>query len=133
MIVVDASALTAFILKEPEWRKLAPHLLNAVSVDHVVKEVANAIWKAYAVKKLVSFNDAIRLYQLLERMIGVNIVLESERRYVSSALRIALEHGITVYDALYIALARERNLPLLTLDERQARVAYEVGVTVIEV
>jgi len=131
VIVVDASALAAFLLKEPGWRRLAKYLVNAVSVDHVVKEVANAIWKAYALRSMVGEADALRLYQLLSSMVGVNIVVEPEERYVENALRIAMEHKVTVYDALYLALAREKNLPLLTLDKRQAQVARRLGIELV--
>ncbi len=131
MIVVDASALAAFILKEPGWKTLAKHLVYAYSVDHVVKETANAIWKA-AVRKAVGEEEAMRLYRLLARMIGKNIILEPEGDYVEKALEIALKHKVTVYDALYIALAEEKNLPLLTLDEKQARTAEELGVRIVK-
>ncbi|ALL00343.1 hypothetical protein Pyrde_0293 [Pyrodictium delaneyi] len=131
MIAVDASALSAFILKEPGWKKLALYLVNAVSVDHIIKEVTNAIWKACAVKKIISETDAVKLYKILDSMINVNIVIEPEEKYVEKALRIALGHRITVYDALYLALAREKNLPLLTLDEKQSSVAKELGIEVI--
>jgi predicted nucleic acid-binding protein len=33
----------------------------------------------------------------------------------------ALQHGVSVYDALYIALADELELPVLTADARLAR------------
>lgn len=48
-MVVDASALVVFLLKEPGWRELGNHLVNAVSLDMVVKEATNIIWKAYGV------------------------------------------------------------------------------------
>lgn len=38
--------------------------------------------------------------------------------------------GVTVYDALYIALAQERGIPLLTLDEKQRKIAGDLGLTV---
>ena len=46
MIVVDASLLAAFVLGEPGWERLASYVRGSCSVDHVVKEVANAIWKS---------------------------------------------------------------------------------------
>jgi len=53
VIVVDASVLSAFILKEPIWRRLTPYLTNAVSIDLVIKEVSNAIWKACVLKGII--------------------------------------------------------------------------------
>ena len=41
--MVDASALSAFVLREEGWRNLAGYLANAVAPDHVVVEVANAV------------------------------------------------------------------------------------------
>lgn len=131
--MVDASALAAFVLKEPGWKSLAEYLVGAVSVDMVVKEVANAVWKACRVRGYVGVEEARRLLRVLKSMIGVNIELRPEADYLDAAFEIAVEHGVTVYDALYLALAVEEGEPLLTLDERQLRVAGKLGVRVVEV
>jgi len=57
-------------------------------------------------------------------------VLEPELDYLEGAFTLSITYGITVYDALYVALALERNLPLLTLDEKQKRVATTLGIHV---
>jgi predicted nucleic acid-binding protein len=49
---------------------------------------------------------------------------------LEGAFTLSITYGITVYDALYVALALERNLPLLTLDEKQKRVATTLGIHV---
>ena len=95
MIVVDASALAAFILKEPGWRSLVEYVRYCLSLDHAVKEV-------------ISVEDALRLFNMLSSLLNVNIILEPEQLYLSKAFRIALDYGLTVYDALYIALAKEK-------------------------
>ncbi|MEM3570130.1 MAG: type II toxin-antitoxin system VapC family toxin [Candidatus Jordarchaeales archaeon] len=43
----------------------------------------------------------------------------------------ALENGITIYDALYIALALQEKSPLLTLDDKQRQVSKKLGITTI--
>lgn len=43
VIVVDASALAAFLLKEPGWERLARYIEHSISVDMAAKEVANTI------------------------------------------------------------------------------------------
>jgi predicted nucleic acid-binding protein len=63
-------------------------------------------------------------------MVGRNIVLEPELKYLDEAFRISLTYGITVYDALYVALALKRTLPLLNLDEGQKRMACALGIHV---
>jgi predicted nucleic acid-binding protein len=40
---------------------------------------------------------------------------------VFDALRLALEYGISAYDAVYVALAAEERLPLVTADARLVR------------
>jgi predicted nucleic acid-binding protein len=52
VIVVDASALSAFVLREEGWRNLAGYLANAVAPDYVAKEVANAVWRAARTRAL---------------------------------------------------------------------------------
>jgi len=131
VIVVDASALSAFMLKEPGWKRFTPYLVNSISVDHVVKEVANTIWKACIIKKIIRVEDALKLFMILESMIGKNIVLEPETKYIGESLEIALRHKITVYDALYLALAKKKNLPLLTLDEKQAQIARKLEIKTV--
>ncbi len=45
-------------------------------------------------------------------------------------LRIAREHNLTVYDAMYLELALRLDGPLATLDRKLARAAAEAGATV---
>ncbi|RLF10462.1 MAG: VapC toxin family PIN domain ribonuclease [Thermoprotei archaeon] len=132
MIVVDASALSAFILREDGWRDLAKYMVYCASVDHVVKEVANAIWKAAYMKKLLTISEAHKAYDILLRIVNKNVVLYPELKYLSKAVEISMRYGATVYDSLYIALASEEGMPLLTLDELQIQVAEKLGVTCIK-
>jgi len=129
--VIDASVLAAFIRKEPGWERLAEFVKFCITVDLAVKEVLNTIWRDYSIRKTINIDLAIRLRQVLFSMIGVNVLIEPEDRYISKGFEIALKTGITVYDALYIALAAEKNLPLITLDEKQAKASENVGVKAI--
>ena len=45
-------------------------------------------------------------------------------------LRIARDHDLTVYDAMYLELALRLNCPLATLDQKLASAAVEAGGTV---
>jgi predicted nucleic acid-binding protein len=55
-----------------------------------------------------------------------NITLEPEVKYIDKAFNIALEKEISIYDALYIALAVDKKMPLLTLDRKQKNVASKL-------
>ena len=128
--MVDASALAAFILKEEGWEGLTEYLVYSLSLDHVMKEVANAIWKAARLRKVLSEDEAWKAYEILRRIVGKNVVIVPELDYLNRSLEIALKFGITVCDALYLALAEERGLPLLSLDDKQREVAKKLGVAV---
>ena len=110
MIVIDASALAKFILREENWGKVYEILsTEVISVDHVVKEDANTIWKhysIYSIYKACSLDVAIKRFQLLKKIIDEELVsLESELKYLDKAFEIATQNNIPVYDALYIAQA----------------------------
>ncbi len=133
MIVVDASALAKYLLREQGWRRVEEYLEQGVySVDHVVKEVANAIWKHAMLTRRIGWDTAKQLYRLLKKLIGPVIVVEPQDVYLDDAFRIAFETGLTVYDAIYVAQARRKG-GLLTSDAKQAEAARKLGITVYEV
>ena len=130
MIVIDASALAKYLLRERGWRSIEHYLEKGVySVDHVVKEVANAIWKHAVLRGAINVANALELYKVLKMLLGDVIIIEPQEKYMDEALRIALENRITLYDALYIAQALSKG-GLLTADDGQARVAEKLGVKV---
>jgi predicted nucleic acid-binding protein len=57
--------------------------------------------------------------------------LESQERYLTDAFEIAVNNHITIYDALFIAVAERRNLELITSDKKQADIAERLGVKTI--
>ncbi len=131
MIVVDASILVAFFLRESGWRSLAKYLTRTISLDMAVKEFYNAVWKAVLVRKSLSVDEASRVIELFRKYLSGNMVLENELDYIDQGFQIALKEGITVYDALYISLALEKNAPLASLDNKQRRVAERLGIQVL--
>ena len=133
MIVIDASTLAKFILREKNWERVYEVLSKeTISVDHVVKEVANAIWKHYSIYKACSLDVAVKRFQLLRKIIDEELVsLESELKYLDKAFEIAAQNNISVYDALYIAQAITRSIPLATSDKRQADIAEKIKVQVV--
>ena len=63
---------------------------ESISVDHVIKEVGNAIWKAY-----------------VRELMEINVNVEREEEYLIEAFEIAVENNITLYDALYSSSEEE--------------------------
>jgi len=130
VIVIDASALSKYILKEPGWEDIPCYLKKGVSVDHVLKEVANSIWKAYS-RGHIGLEDAEIKYSALRKIADKVIEVIDQEKLMDKAFKIALNNAITVYDALYVALAEEERLPLLTSDGKQADIAEKLGVKVV--
>ena len=67
MIVVDASILIAFFLREEGWNEFTRHMVRTVSLDHAVKEFYNAVWKAVSIKKKIDSEEALRCVSLLKK------------------------------------------------------------------
>lgn len=132
MIVVDATVITAFILREPGWERYVDIIKNCYTVDHAVKEVSNAIWKSLK-RGFVSEEDAKAKFRALRKLIDVNIILYNELEILDKAFEISLREGITVYDALYIALSIKLGGKLATLDKKQKSVAEKLGVETLVV
>jgi predicted nucleic acid-binding protein len=122
--VLDSSAALALTLKEPgaavaarlidvqasgRARLVAPRLFDVECASGLVKAVRRRRLGASR-----ALDDLLDLLELpVERLEAPGAEVE--------ALLFALEHGISVYDALYVALAAEERLPLVTADARLVR------------
>jgi predicted nucleic acid-binding protein len=123
VIVIDASVVVKFILKEEGWNKVADFLkTGTISVDLVIKETVNAIWKR-VMRKEISLEEAKSMFEAMKEILNKAVIIENEMDYIDEAFEISIRQNITVYDSLYIALAKKKKLELLTADEIQAQVA----------
>ncbi len=79
-------------------------------------EVGNALWKEVHLKGNLNPEEARYLQETFELLFGrMEVIKPSAWREV---LDLAVRAGITFYDAAYVAAAMERDLPLVTDDER---------------
>jgi len=130
VIVVDASLIGAFILKEEGWEDYAGMLEDALTVDHAVKEVGNAIWKAYT-RGHIGLEDVKTKLEALKKLLSKNLTMFPEIELLDEAMEIALSHKIPIYDSVYIALALTKGASFSSLDETQLSAARKLGVPVI--
>jgi len=120
--VVDASVGIKLFLRE-EWTDVVERVFGGLS-DVVPRqlyvpelfyiECANILWKyvrRFGYPAQNAQTDLQDLRQLALEVVATDSVLEG-------AFSLAIEHGLTVYDACYVALASQLHLPLLTADER---------------
>lgn len=136
MIVLDASFLVKLVLEE-EGSETARSLLRSwagngeilATVDLALPEALNAIWKH--VSKIGDLGreeaadgarDLLRIWAKLRVHQSVEVAEE--------AFKLALEEGVTVYDAIYIQLARSKRAGLATFDEKLSKSAVKRGIAV---
>ncbi len=123
MIVIDSSALAKYILKDENWRAVREYLTEEVySVELIIKEVSNAIWKLSILQGGISRKTAVELFKVLKLLIDKEIIhIEPQSQYIEKAFKITLSHKITIYDAIYLAQASKYG-KLLTSDKKQSTI-----------
>jgi predicted nucleic acid-binding protein len=116
--VVDASVLGALLFGEPRAEE-AFHLLQGVELyapTLLFYELASI-----ARKKILRYPK--QREQLLEAFrLGLALDLHLVEVDHEAALHLALNKGLTTYDASYLSLARTLGVPLITFDEQLQRV-----------
>ncbi|MCD6492451.1 MAG: type II toxin-antitoxin system VapC family toxin [Archaeoglobaceae archaeon] len=135
MIVIDTSAFSKFLIKEENWKKVVFYLdpsLEPYSVDLLLIEAANVIWKYIGKYRLIARQQAFGLYEQMMKLVsGEVLVIEPSSKYIKNALKIAIEHNISVYDALFLAQAMTLNAKLITSDRLQSKIAEKIDVDVV--
>lgn len=79
-------------------------------------EVANALWKSVRRQKW-AFDDALAAFSVLQK-VGISTLPTAA--LLPQALAIANFYNRTVYDSVYVALALESSMEMITADERLA-------------
>jgi predicted nucleic acid-binding protein len=118
-LVIDANVAAALLLDlaySSRAREAVSGAKDIIAPDIVVHEFANALWKLSISGKMTE-NFAHQALIGLESLVSEFV---AGRTLAHQALRIALELRHPVYDCFYLALARDRDAPLLTADRRLA-------------
>ena len=129
--VVDASVVCCWILPDEASTSAgkAFDLLetnDAVAPDLIWHEVRNVLMLARR-RKRIDFDLVAQGLHFLRRLRIVTIPSPDDHPILALAERQAL----TAYDAAYLALALERQLPLATLDRKLAEAAAREGVALV--
>lgn len=117
--VVDASALAALMFDEPEADTVANRLRGAVLTAPALLgfEILSI-----CVTKLRRHPD-LRDLILQALFFQGGLTIEPREIDPPSTLSLAVQFGLTGYDASYLWLARQLNAELVTLDRQLARAA----------
>jgi predicted nucleic acid-binding protein len=112
-IVIDASVAMKWIIEEPGSAQATALLdRHLVAPDLLGIECANAIWK-YAARKEISKAEALVKAEMLA---AAEIEFVAMRSYIAAATSLAIELRHSAYDCIYLALAEDMSLPLVTAD-----------------
>jgi len=116
MIVVDASVAFEVVLRTPLGLRAAERLADEdLHVPHLVDvEIASAIRRQFLAGELGM--DAAE--EALQNLMEWPLIRHAHTPLLPRIW--ALRHGISAYDAFYVALAETLGVPLLTCDARLA-------------
>lgn len=105
-------------------------LEGAITLDLSIKEVANALWR-----KILSQEAEVEdVEEILRDLIRSDAIkIHRQEDYLIAAFKTAIKHRITVYDSLFIELARSAKIELVTSDDKQAEAAKKEGIDVVKV
>ena len=133
MTVIDASALVAFVLREEQWESIEGVLHEGpASVELLPLEAANAILIARR-RKRINSSEAMGALRMVRDLSGLAVTLSPHAPLLEWAWEIAEDQDVTLYDAVYVALARRERTSLASRDQAQLKAARNVGVRVLEV
>lgn len=137
--VMDASVTAAWLLPDMA-NEHTRRLYAAIRRDEVEPQAPN-VWQwecanilangvrsgripSYAVEGLWSVLDAIR------HRVELHELAPAQHKAV---LAVAIDAGISLYDAGYLWLAKSLNLPLATFDEQLIKAAPRAGVKLLDI
>ena len=114
---VDASTATKWYFAE-RYSEAATRLLDPVHIliapDLLLAEFGNVVWK-HVRRGDVAVAEAL---DTLAALLNVPIDFYPSASVINLALDLACETGRTVYDCMYLALARAAGCQLVTADQR---------------
>ena len=130
--VLDASVACAWLFEDESTPSLQKLLDLTVTCDVYVPalwhiEVANTLIQALR-RQRITEQGVIKGWDYLQQM---RIHTVSTQSPIETLLEVSQEHGLTAYDAEYLALAQRLGLPLATLDSTLRRAAQRAGLTVL--
>ena len=131
--VSDTSALVKYVLPEEDSsvaeKLVASHhagMVNLTTPEYILVESANVLWK-HLQRHNVRPEEAVTSFRAL-RDLGIRLVPKGD--LLEDALILAADNGITVYDALFCAIAVRENVPLITSGNALVRRLTGTGVQV---
>jgi predicted nucleic acid-binding protein len=134
-LVIDASVVLAWLMPD-EQTPAAERIIGRLTLGHQAQapallpfEVGNALLVAQRRRRITASVAAE-----LEREFGALpiAIAPADQDTAARAAKLAREHGLSVYDAAYLDLARQRRFALATLDAGLRKAAQAEGLTLAD-
>ena len=130
MIVVDASVAVLWALPQ-QFTEQALALLGSrhelIAPELLHLEVGGVLLRAVRRREVT----AEKAREMLDRFLPQAITLVATRDHQHLPFEIALAHGGSIYDAVYIALAQTLAAPIVTADGQMLRTAKSAGLRAV--
>jgi predicted nucleic acid-binding protein len=122
-MVIDASVLIKFFLPEilsGQGEKLLTQVeqgeIKLKAPDLIYPEAGNILWKKHRRKEL----SRAEVEEISGSIESLPISIEASKPLISLAIELGMAYGITVYDSLYMVVARISESTLITADRKLA-------------
>ena len=129
-MVVDASVAAKWYLLEDgskAARNLAEDVFTLVAPNLIVTEVLAGIIKACRLNNIALADARFLCNQWLSHTREGIVQTFEDQEDRQNAISIALEAKHAFQDCLYVALASRLQIPLLTADQKQLKIAQQYG------
>jgi predicted nucleic acid-binding protein len=120
-LVIDASVLIKFYVPEILSDK-AEELLTGVehgdvmflAPDLIYPEVGNILWKKQRMKELTRSEAE----EITDAIVSLPLKIKASKLLLPLAIDIGIAYKITIYDALYLSMARIYEIKMMTADRK---------------
>ena len=123
--VIDASVLIKFYLPEvlcdraeDLFGRAEKGEISLIAPDLIYPETGNILWKKHRLKELT----APEVNEIIESIESIPIRIEPSKPLLKLAVDLAVVYNITVYDALYLAIAQIYESIVITADKKLTNV-----------
>ncbi len=120
-LVIDASVLIKFFIPEilsekaeELYTQVGEGSLRLLVPDLIFAEVGNIIWKKHRMKELIPSEAK----EIADAIVSLPLEIAASKTLMPLAVDIGLAYGITVYDAIYVSLAKIHETILVTADRK---------------
>jgi predicted nucleic acid-binding protein len=129
IVVLDASAAIEIVFQRKSGNKLGKYIGKAdwvIAPTLFISEVTNTVWKYHKFADL-SFKNC---ENSLEQIMAIPDDFIGEKDLFLEAFKLSCSSNHSVYDMLYLVLARRNSGTLLTMDNKLKKIALHYSIEV---